>query len=171
MKLIIINGPSGVGKSTIAKMLHASISKSYLLDMDAQRRYMNGYREFPDESRALSYAIGHSIVRTCLEHGHDVVLDRLMLTSENIDPFVRIANEFGANVHEFILWAPKDVCLTRATERQDGWRKGGLLTPEKCELFWEKMNVFKDERAEATIVDVTALSPEEVLEKIRDIIT
>lgn len=170
MKLIIINGPSGVGKSTLTKMLHQEMPKSFLLDMDAMRRYMNGYREFADESRALSYAICHGIVRTCLERGHDVILDRLMLTSEVIDPFRSIANELGAEIHEFILWAPKDVCFGRASERQNAWSKGGLLTPEKCMLFWDKMNVFKDERPEATIVDVDGLSPEEVLKKIQSMI-
>lgn len=167
MKLIIINGPSGVGKSTVAKMLHATMPKSFLLDIDALRRHMNGYREFADESRALSYAIGHGIVRTCLERGHDVILDRLMLTSDVIEPFRSIANELGAEVYEFILWAPKDACFARAGERQNAWSKNGLLTPEKCMLFWDKMNVFKQECTTATIVDVDGLTPEEVLGKIQ----
>ncbi len=170
MHLIIINGPSGVGKTTVARMLHQEMPHAFLLDMDGQRRHMSGYREFADESRALSYAVGHSIVRTCLERGHDVILDRLMLTSENIDPFCGVAKEYGAAVHEFILWAPKESCLARAEERQEGWTKGGLLTKEKCELHWEKMNVFKSQRHEAVQIDVTKLSPEEILTKIRHVI-
>ena len=52
-------------------------------------------------------------------------------------------------------WASKDFVMQRAEDR--GWREGGLLTPEKCEDFWEKM-------------DVTDLDEQGVLEAIQKIL-
>jgi deoxyadenosine/deoxycytidine kinase len=53
MKLIILNGPCGVGKSTVAQKLHEVIPLSFLLDIDAQRRFISKHREFKEESAML----------------------------------------------------------------------------------------------------------------------
>jgi deoxyadenosine/deoxycytidine kinase len=53
MKIIIINGPTGIGKSTISRMVHKDLPLSFLLSIDEQRRYISHYRENRIESRDL----------------------------------------------------------------------------------------------------------------------
>ena len=130
MKLILLNGPCGIGKTTTAARLHDSLSLSFLLDIDAQRRYISHYREYRDESRGLALDVSRGVVSACLEARRTVIIiDKMIFDSSVLDEFYAIAEGFGAPVYEITLWAPKEVMMRRAYER--GFRDGGLLTPEK----------------------------------------
>ena len=164
MRLWIINGPTGVGKSTVAKLLHEEEPMSFLLNIDDVRRGLSHYAQYREESGELSHAISQSIIRTVFENGRDVILEKCMIHPEVIDAYRLIAEEYSADIHEFILWAPKELVLERAHAR--GWHEGGLLTPEKCEELLEKMHALKELRPQAKVIDVSGLSPEEVLKKL-----
>lgn len=135
-----------------------------MLDIDDQRRNFSSYRDHKEESGSLAHEVGKSIMRTCFAHGRDVILEKLMLKDEIIDAYRAIAEEHGASTHEYILWAPKQLVLERAGAR--GWRTKGLLTPEKCELFWDRMNEFKGTRYQAKIIDVSTMTPERIKDEI-----
>lgn len=77
MKLIIINGPCGVGKSTLSAKLHADMPLSFLLEIDAQRRFISHYREHEEEGRAMNSAISKAIIKSCLEDKHDIIIDKM----------------------------------------------------------------------------------------------
>ena len=164
MKLIIINGPCGVGKSTIAEKLHASMPLSYLLDIDAVSRNISHYREYREERWELNVAIAKATINAVLDLKRDIIVEKMIYAPETLDAYRKIGKEHGADVTEIILWAPKDVVMKRAEDR--GWREG-LLTPEKCEMFWDKINELKDNRPEATIIDISALSEEDALQTVQ----
>ena len=167
MRIIIINGPTGVGKSTVAKLWHEQEPMSFLLNVDEVRRGISHYVEYRQESGALSHAIGRSIIRTVFENGRDVILEQCMIHQDVIDAYRAVADEFSADIHEYILWAPKALVLERAHAR--GYHEGGLLTPEKCEELWEKINALKSQRPQAKLIDVTGLTPNEILQRMREI--
>lgn len=168
MKLIIINGPCGIGKSTLAKSIHNLFPLSYLLDIDAHSRNISHYREYTDERRDLRDAVSKGILEATLSVGRSVVLEKMIYSNTLLDSYYQIAKKYNADIHEIILWAPKDLVMKRADDR--GWKVGGLLTPEKCELFWDEIDKIKEERTMATIVDVTSLSEKEVYIKVLELL-
>lgn len=159
MKLIIINGPCGVGKSTLSAKLHADMPLSFLLDIDAQRRFISHYREQKEESGKMMMTISKAITMSCLEDNRDVIVDKILFDSAVLDLYYEIAKTYGADIYEIILWAPKEVVMERANDR--GWREGGLLTPEVCELFWDKIDELKESRPQAQIINVENMSEED----------
>ena len=167
MKLILINGPCGVGKSSVAAALHASMPMSYLTDVDAVMRNVSGYREpeYREDRNELTHAISKASVEAALSLGRDVVVEKLMRDEDTIDAYLDIAHERGAESHELLLWARKDVVMKRADDR--GWVEGGLLTPEKCEAFWEDIDVLKGKRSDATVVDTSDLSEKEAFDAVK----
>ena len=165
MKIIIINGPCGIGKSTIAVKLHEAIPLSFLLNIDDQRRLFSHYREKQEESREASLRISETIISTCLKMQHDVIIDKMLFKPQVIDSYYEIAKQNGAEVKEIILWASKEVVMKRANER--GWIKDSLLTPEKCEFFWHQIDEIKDKRPNAVIIDTSNSSEDETYMKIR----
>ncbi len=167
-KLIIINGPCGIGKSTTAKNLHESMPLSYLVDVDEIGRNISHYREYREERWELREAVAFATVDAALSVDRDAVVEKMIFWENVLDKYREIGEKHGAEIHEIILWAPKEFVMKRAEDR--GWREGGLLTPEKCEQFWHEIDELKDKRPDAHIIDVTKLSEEEVLEEIKKVV-
>jgi len=165
MKLIIINGPCGVGKSTTAALLHAQLPKAFYLDIDAQRQFISQYHEYHEESFSLSMKIALAIVETALEAGHDVIVDKMLFDDAVIDRLLKIGRSCGADTYEVILWASKEEVMRRAEVR--GYRPGSLFTPEKCERFWNEIRDLKTRRPQAIVIDVETLEIEEVVKELR----
>ncbi len=165
MKLIIINGPCGVGKTSAVLALHDTMPLSYLVDVDAIGRNISHYREYRKERWELRDAVASATVDTVLRIGRDVILEKMMFWPELLEAHEKIAKTHGAEMIEIILWAPKEVVMKRADDR--GWREGGLLTPKRCEEFWTEVDVFKDARPNAIIIDTSELNQKEVLKAVK----
>ena len=163
MKLILINGPTGIGKSTIAEIIHKKFPLSFLLDIDAQRRYLYGYREHRAESLALILELALAITDRHLASGHDVIIDKVFADPTVSSSFFDVGHKHGADTYEFILNADKDTLLTRATQR--GFREGSLLTPEKVEEFWKRTQEYITNRPDAVVIDAGQKNVDEI-EKI-----
>ena len=165
MNLVIINGPCGVGKSTAATALHQSMPLSFLVEIDAIRRLISGYKDHAEETSQNSFSVTRAIIDTYLQTGHDVIVEQMMRDETRLDSMIALAKRRGAHVTEIILWARKDFVLKRAGDR--GYREDSLLTPEKCERFWAEIDAIKDRRPGAIIIDVEKFSPEAVVEQIK----
>ena len=167
MKLVILNGPSGVGKSTLAERLHRDMPLSVLIEVDAWRRFISGYREHKDESLALAYRFSLAAVKAALGGGASVIVDKAVLDDESfLDSLHALGKEHDAGVHEFLLIAPKETLLQRAEER--GLAPESLLTREKVAELGEKAHEFKQSRSQATVIDTEELSPDAVYDKVRE---
>lgn len=165
MKLVILNGPCGVGKSSAAVLLHAQMPLSVHVDIDAQRRFISHYHEQHEESWKMSIDIAAAIVDTVLSAGHDVIVDKMLFDDAVIERLLKIGTAHRANVYEFILWASKVEVMRRAEVR--GYKPGSLFTPEKCERFWHEIDELKTRRPQAMVIDVERLSTDEVVSELR----
>ncbi len=168
MKLIIVNGSCGVGKSTLAAALHDRLPLSFLLDIDSQTRFISHYKEHDLERREIVKWISFGIIEGCMKAHQSILIDKMTFDTATLDTYHEIGKRFGAEVHELILWAPKDVVLSRAHAR--GWVEDGLLTPEKCERFWEEIDKLKDQRPFASIIDVSKRTEGETAQYVEDLL-
>jgi adenylate kinase family enzyme len=164
MKLILINGPTGIGKSTVAQKLHESHPLSFLVDIDALRRYISGYRDQKEESKNLSLLVSEAIIDTYLKSNHDVIVDKVFTNVKTVDRLIELGKKYNAEIHEFILNASKELVIERAEKR--GYRENGLLTPEKVVQFWEGIQEYIKVRPDATVINIETLTQEEVYKHI-----
>lgn len=175
MKLILINGPTGVGKTTVAQKIWEVIPMSFLLDLDSQRSFISQYREYRTESSILSFDIALVAAEACLKRGSDFVSGKGMLDliqggrEKNVlDLFIELGKKYNAEVYEIMLWADKQTVVDRADQR--GYDVKIWHSPEMVAKEWESMNDFRKKRNNAIIVDAEDSSPEEVFAKVRNII-
>lgn len=146
---------------------------SCLLKLDGIRRLLKDRHENSVEAASLTFKIGQAIVETCLKEGKDVIVERAMKDPKVIDQFVQIGQNNNAEVFEFILWADKETILDRNATREDapdGLPDSRRITPEKATEFWEKINGFKNDRVNATIINVRENTLEQVVEKIKGLV-
>ena len=169
MKLIIINGTTGVGKSTVAEMLHKELPLSFLLDIDAQRRFISEYKDNRKKSGELSFIVSRAIVEAYLNIGYDVIIDKIIVnTKTTLKKFIELGDKYEAETYEFILNASKETVIKRLNDR--GYGPGGLLTPEKAERWWHETQKYIKENPNTVVINTDGLIPEEVFQKVKEYI-
>ena len=97
-----------------------------------------------------------------------MIIEKMMRNEKDLDALIKIGKHDKATINEFILWAPKEVIVKRATER--GFREDSLLTPQKCEYVWDELNALKAKRLDASIINVETLTPDKVVRHMLDLI-
>jgi predicted kinase len=165
MKLIILNGPSGIGKSTIAAKLVHEIPQSVVIDIDELRRSIPNYKERRQESLLLSYEKAAELIEIYLKSDKTVIIDKTISYSDTLDSFITLGNKYNAEVYEFLLFADKATTQARADER--GYKPGSLLTPEKVGELWDRTNAIRMERTNATVIDTKDKDVHETINEIK----
>jgi predicted kinase len=116
-RLVHLNGAPGVGKTSLAKRWVDEHPLALLVDIDALRTALGGWREH-DESRLVARDLALSLVETHLSAGHDVVVPQYLGRIAFVDALDALAARCGARFVEVVLDAPADVAAARFRSRR-----------------------------------------------------
>ncbi|SFR27732.1 Predicted kinase [Lentzea waywayandensis] len=112
-RLIHLNGPTGVGKSTLA-----AHPKTLNLDADEIVRLVGGWREDFHGAVGLVRPLALTMAATHLASGNDVVMPQLIMRHTERDRFAGAAASAGADYLEFVLLAPPETAIRRYRDRE-----------------------------------------------------
>lgn len=132
-KLILLNGPLAIGKSTIAKMYGERNPLALSLDIDAVRASLGQWREHRAESAGLAKRMAAAMARVALDAGHDVIVAQILRWPEDVELFEKLAREAGADLCEVLLHVSKEEAVRRFVERgraeghELGYEPDGLI--------------------------------------------
>ncbi|WP_275003860.1 AAA family ATPase [Promicromonospora iranensis] len=110
VRLILLNGLPGVGKSAVAAAWSARHPGTLDLDIDVVRTLISGdVRDTAEPARALGLAMAVEHLRG----GHDVVVPQLVARTDQVRRFADAAARAGARLVHVVVEAPEDVVADR----------------------------------------------------------
>jgi predicted kinase len=116
-RLVHLNGPPGIGKSTLARRYVADHPLAFCLDIDGIRRLIGGWDLHEQESGRLARRMALRMMQAHLEGGHDVVVPQYVARPEFVAEMRRVAQEARAAFYEIVLTADVDSASARFEAR------------------------------------------------------
>lgn len=116
-RLILLNGPPGIGKSTIAQRYADDHPGTLDLDLDLLRAGLDEWPQDPEAAGLAARALGIELARTHLTGGHDVVVPQLLARPAFIETLAQLADEIGAEFHELVLLDEREPAVARFVSR------------------------------------------------------
>lgn len=116
-RLIHLNGPPGIGKSTLAQMYVDNHPGVLNLDIDRLRALIGGWQQRFAETGQMVRPIAVSMAATHLRAGHNVVMPQYLGRLSEIERFEEAAQVSGAGFCEVLLMDNKERSIERFTSR------------------------------------------------------
>ena len=160
-KLVLVNGPPGVGKSTLARRYADEHPLTLNLEIDVVRGLIGAWLEEWTSSGLQARQLALAMARTHLEDGYDVIVPQFLARREFVDELQALAERVGASFHEITLLDAKEVVLARLERRREPTgafsaralvEKQGTSLEEAYDSFVEALQ----DRPDAVIVRATS---------------
>jgi predicted kinase len=116
-RLIHLNGPPGIGKSTLAQMYVDRNPGALNLDADRIVCLIGGWQDRFWETIQVARQIAIGMASTHLGTGHDVVMPQLVTSLSEIEGFEAVARDNYAEFREIVLTASREPSLNRFASR------------------------------------------------------
>lgn len=136
-KMIIIDGPMGAGKTTVATLLYKKFNNTAFLGLDRIKWFVS---KFPrtNKSNKMTARVILCMCRCYLQHGLPVVIEQSFRKKSTMKSYVDLAKEKKIPLFIYELAAPKEILIDRVKHRPD-------MCPEKKKLpFWRRLQNIND---------------------------
>jgi predicted kinase len=159
--VLIVTGPPGVGKTTVASLLAARSTRAVHLESDAFFRfiragYVESWRpESHDQNRVVMQIVGGAAAGYAAA-GYFTIIDGIVIPGWFLEPLADALAAAGHAVAYAVLRAPLPICLERAQSRQ----REPLSESDAVERLWQSFAELGE--LERNVVDVEGESPSEV---------
>jgi predicted ABC-type ATPase len=121
--LVLVNGPPGIGKSTIARRWVLDRPLALNVDIDNMRVLMGQWADHP-ESKRLARQLALAMIATHLDSGHDVVVPQMVSNPAFVARLRACAEETGAVFRHVALIDTPDGAVARMQVRRSALRAG-----------------------------------------------
>ncbi len=117
--LIHLNGPPGIGKSTVSALYADRHPGTLNLDIDRLHGLIGGWQDSENHAHEVLRPVALAMAGVHLSGGRDVILPQYLARLDQITAFENIARQNAADFLEFILLDDKDESVARFHRRPD----------------------------------------------------
>ncbi|WP_041290294.1 AAA family ATPase [Kribbella flavida] len=116
-QLIHLNGPPGIGKSTLAALHVDRHAGALNLDVDVVHRLIGGWQDEQNRTWQLVWPLVRVMAESHLRDGHDVVLPQYHAQLDEITALEDLARANGASFREVVLLDDREAAAERFDDR------------------------------------------------------
>ena len=117
--LILLNGPPGIGKPTLADIYIQRHPGALNLDIDRLRTMVGGWAQTFVLAGEIVRPLALQMAATHLNHGRTVIVPQYLASASEVDAFQDIARDAKAGFLEVVLMSSQDHALTRYSYLRD----------------------------------------------------
>ncbi|MBP2479237.1 putative kinase [Crossiella equi] len=116
-RFVHLNGPPGIGKSTLAARYVAERPGALNLDVDGVHRLVGGWQDEENRTWQVVWPLVRAMAAAQLAGGREVVLPQYLATPEEIGSFEELARAHGAEFREVVLLDSREASAARFERR------------------------------------------------------
>lgn len=159
-RLILLNGPPAVGKSTLARRYADEHPMTLALEIDGVRAMLGRWLAETERSGLAAREIALGMAATHLRAGYDVIVPQLLTRREFVERLRAAAEAEGAAFREITLIDEREAVLQRARQRPEpeGGFSARALAEKQGSSLEEAYDAFVDAlrvRPDALVIDAS----------------
>ncbi len=116
--LMVIAGPAGAGKTTIADNLKSKLSFTAHIGVDHIKRFISEFRDIPSH-QIVSMSVISAMAKEYLKNDINVIIEQGQMENKDIESLNNIAKELGVEFLFYKIESSREILERRARERSD----------------------------------------------------
>lgn len=178
-RLIHLNGPAGVGKSTVAQLYVDHHPGALNLDGDQIVSQIGGWRDNFWASVRAARLLAASMARTHLGRGNDVIWPQVASQAHEVEGMEQAAREAGGEYHEFLLTIAKEDALDRFMGRSSSSRVTAIQRgidsivadhggPDFLARVYDHIHEFARTRTRCIVINTAGMSAQQTYDTLEN---
>lgn len=169
-EVLILTGPPGAGKSTVARALADRYDRVAHIDVDTLRHFVTptGYvapgKPGFERQEALATRNACALALNFLQERFAVIIDDVVIGPPHLSGYVDGLKAGGFGVHVVRLMPDLDTCLQRNRDRREG-----RMNAERVETVWREFQAAP--AAQGSVIDSSELTADETADRLQALTT